>query len=255
MGLPAHPSSVSSTFLPSRSLTTIPSLIKPSSLYDLKAADTSATNSNSQDGRPTHRDSLALVEDNRAELERLVEKINQDLTSAQIAAASQSPIDEAKERSSIQSFISSSGMIHTPSESQTALVKEAAGAVSDDETLALILSAEVKDTPVTDLDNEAEDQAAKTMTSENNNDQHDSEPDGINGDSTLISSITVEPAGLTLNDFLDCASVDRKHHSSSTSTVKARQSDSHTEPGVYISSSTHPPYHIRPCPPLSLSLC
>lgn len=145
---------------PSSSLTAISSITKPSSLYDLKShsslmASDATDGAASQVNRNPNRDSMAQVEDNRVELERLVEKINQDLTSAKQATEKRSPMDDAKYRASIEVFLASSPQKSSQVEKTPAAAQNSVHsiAVSDDETLETLL-AEVKDSPVTDLDNE-----------------------------------------------------------------------------------------------------
>jgi len=86
----------------SQSLSAIASLTKSNSKFDIKASSSFLRRKDGE--RDTNRDSIAVVEDNRVELERLVEKINSDLTSAQKASLEKEPINRA---SSIELFLSS----------------------------------------------------------------------------------------------------------------------------------------------------
>lgn len=64
----------------SNSLSAISALTTSTGKFDLKSA--SSFLGKTDDDRDTTRDSIAVVEDNRVELERLVEQINSDLTTA-----------------------------------------------------------------------------------------------------------------------------------------------------------------------------
>ena len=205
----------------SHSLSAIASLSKSNGRFDLKSSRTFLP---TQDGdRASNRDSIAVVEDNKVELERLVEQINSDLTSAKRDKMEEDKNDSGSRPSAIELFLSSTaqpikvnnpaqtsnqhapqGLLanqqmrqeeftkkHSPQENlsnqhnhsisgqeKQSLVAttatsqfsgmdhvnhsatnklcppEASYAVSDDETLEILLTEDVNDTPVTDLDDE-----------------------------------------------------------------------------------------------------
>ena len=91
----------------SHSLSAISSLTKSSGKFDLKSSSTFLSKGDGE--RDTNRDSIAVVEDNRVELERLVEQINSDLSSAQKAKDAEEEIKRTRKvsTSSIERFLSS----------------------------------------------------------------------------------------------------------------------------------------------------
>ena len=155
----------------SNSLSAISSLTNPAvktttgaAKFDLTAS-TSAFLTGSREGG-SNRDSIAVVEDNRQELERLVEQINSDLTSAQQQNAELSP--KTPVESTINQLLASKPKTSTDNpgaaaaqsnqitaESAASAADPSGGAaaiVSDEESLKILLTKPVKHSPVTDLD-------------------------------------------------------------------------------------------------------
>lgn len=189
------------------------SLAKPHSMFDLKS-HTSITDSSSllnPLSRNTNRDSIAQGETNRMELEKLVEQINQDLSTSQQTTLAQSPEDA---RAFVVEFLAeqsnkSKSKVTVGQSDTDDSSKPVSCVISDDETLEMILKAEVKDSPVTDLDKDTASEnsiltAHDSLTEKQTQDSEtitDNQPTKINTQATTTT--TASAADKTLNDILD----------------------------------------------------